>query len=35
MIQKLGRMRQLRQMREGLSLAAPMLAKTTRSNELN
>ena len=35
MIQTLGRMRQLRQIDERASLAAPMLAITTRSNELN
>ena len=35
MIQALGRMRQLRQIDERASLAAPMLGITTRSNELN
>ena len=35
MIQKLDRLKQLGQMHKGPSLAAPMLAITTRSNELN
>jgi hypothetical protein len=35
MIQMLGRMRQLGKMHERPSLATPMLAITTQSNELN
>ena len=35
MIQKLDRLKQLGQVHKGPSLAAPMLAITTRSNELN